>query len=64
MPDYLGENNPIRDQPFGANAMPPDSHTADRNLLFGIVALQMDFITRDDPVQSARGITERVQKNG
>jgi serine/threonine-protein kinase len=27
--------------------MPPDSHAADRNLLFGIVALQMDFITRD-----------------
>ena len=47
MPDYLGENNPIRDQPFGANAMPPDSHAADRNLLFGIVALQMDFIIRD-----------------
>jgi hypothetical protein len=27
--------------------MPPDSHAADRNLLFGIVALQMDFIIRD-----------------
>src|SRR6516164_1479436 len=27
--------------------MPPNSHAADRNLLFGIVALQMDFITRD-----------------
>jgi serine/threonine-protein kinase len=27
--------------------VPPDSHAADRNLLFGIVALQMDFITRD-----------------
>jgi hypothetical protein len=27
--------------------MPPDSHAGDRNLLFGIVALQMDFITRD-----------------
>jgi serine/threonine-protein kinase len=27
--------------------MPPDSHAADRNLLFGIVALQMDFVTRD-----------------
>jgi hypothetical protein len=27
--------------------MPPDSHTADRNLLFGIIALQRDFITRD-----------------
>ena len=30
--------------------MPPDSHAADRNLLFGIVALQMDFITRDQLV--------------
>jgi hypothetical protein len=47
MPDYLGEDNPIRDQPFGAGAMPPEPHTADRNLLFGIIALQMDFITRD-----------------
>jgi serine/threonine-protein kinase len=27
--------------------MPPDSHAADRNLLSGIIALQMDFITRD-----------------
>jgi serine/threonine-protein kinase len=27
--------------------MPPNSQAADRNLLFGIVALQMDFITRD-----------------
>src|SRR6516164_4947160 len=27
--------------------MPPNSHAADRNLLFGIIALQMDFITRD-----------------
>ena len=27
--------------------MPPDSHAADRNLLFGIVALQMGFISRD-----------------
>ena len=27
--------------------MPPHSHAADRNLLFGIIALQMDFIMRD-----------------
>jgi serine/threonine-protein kinase len=27
--------------------MPPNSHAADRNLLFGIIALQMDFISRD-----------------
>ena len=27
--------------------MSPNSHAADRNLLFGIVALQMDFISRD-----------------
>jgi serine/threonine-protein kinase len=27
--------------------MSPHSHSADRNLLFGIIALQMDFITRD-----------------
>jgi hypothetical protein len=27
--------------------MPPISHAADRNLLFGIVALQMDLISRD-----------------
>jgi serine/threonine-protein kinase len=47
MPDYLEENRPIRDKPFGADAMPPEPHTADRNLLFGIIALQMDFITRD-----------------
>src|SRR6516162_11809335 len=32
---------------FGAAAMSPHSHSADRNLLFGIIALQMDFITRD-----------------
>jgi serine/threonine-protein kinase len=50
MPDYLGENNAIPDQPFGANAMPSDSHPADRNLLFGIVALQMDFISREQLV--------------
>jgi serine/threonine-protein kinase len=27
--------------------MSPQPHSADRNLLFGIIALQMDFITRD-----------------
>ncbi len=27
--------------------MPPHSEAADCNLLFGIIALQMDFITRD-----------------
>jgi serine/threonine-protein kinase len=27
--------------------MSPHSHSADRNLLFGIIALQMDFISRD-----------------
>src|SRR6516162_4957810 len=30
---------------IGAAAMSP--HSADRNLLFGIIALQMDFISRD-----------------
>jgi hypothetical protein len=32
---------------LGAAGMPDRAHSAYRNLLFGIVALQLDFINRD-----------------
>jgi hypothetical protein len=32
---------------LGAAGMPDHARSVDRNLLFGIIALQMDFITRD-----------------
>jgi serine/threonine-protein kinase len=35
--------------------MPPHSHSADRNLLFGIIALQMDFISRDQLIAAMAG---------
>jgi serine/threonine-protein kinase len=45
----LDQNSPFRVFALGAAAMSPHAHSisADRNLLFGIIALQMDFISRD-----------------
>jgi hypothetical protein len=37
----------------------PSRPSADRNLLFGILALQMDFITRDALIASIQKLVEQ-----
>jgi serine/threonine-protein kinase len=45
--------------------MSPHSHSADRNLLFGIIALQMDFITRDQLIAAmAAWVVEKHKSLG
>lgn len=45
--------------------MPPNllSQSADRNLLFGIVALQMDFISSDQPIAAMQAWAFDKQKS-
>ena len=55
----LDENSAVAIFALGAAAMPPHSHTADRNLLFGIIALQMDFISRDQLIAAMQRVGSR-----